>query len=73
MPRPAPDKNEHPSEPTVSINVLLTLTELASIARAAWVVTSVGGPREINGADRAIRALREAAKISPHLPDRLEG
>jgi hypothetical protein len=73
MRRPAPNQNQDSSDSTVSISVSLTLIELASIAGATWVVTSVGGPREINGADRAIRLFREAARANPRLPDRLKG
>ncbi|MCG8914903.1 hypothetical protein L6E12_03750 [Actinokineospora sp. PR83] len=55
----------------MSVTVSLSLTELAAIARAAWVVTSLGEPREVNGADSAIRKLRQAAKAHPALPERL--
>lgn len=56
-------------ETVVSLTVQVTLTELAAMSRAAFVVTSPGDTRFINAADRGLRKIRDAAKKHSRLPD----
>lgn len=53
-----------PPERTVRVVVELGFTEASALARAAVVVTSVMGQREVNAADQGLLAFRSAVRLA---------
>jgi hypothetical protein len=62
-------KSKQKEEAVVSLTVQVTLSELAAMSKAAFVITSAGEIRFVNAADSGLRKVRAAAKKHPRLPN----